>query len=93
MKSAYDCEVCGKRLSNFRKSYVCSDKCRKRKSRLRLDAFKNAVDVRNGLRNLIKGLDLDVIDCSSIRDEYEPIFGLVENLVSAYNARLQREKD
>lgn len=91
MKNPFECEMCGKSLSAFSKSFVCSAACRKRKSRLKQDAFKNAVTARNAMRDLIKGLDLDVIDCESIYDDYFPLHDLLNDLAKSYNARYDRQ--
>lgn len=92
MRNPLECQICGDPISTFSKSYVCSDTCRKRKSRLKLDAYKNAIAARNAMRDLVKGLDLDVIDCGSIYDDFYPLRDLVDQLAAAFNARWEREQ-
>lgn len=93
MKSGTICEVCGKPLPAFSKSFVCGDACRKRKSRLRLDAGKNMIAARNAVRDVIKGLDLDIISSRDSYDEYTALVDLLDKLREAHNARYGREMD
>lgn len=91
MKNGSVCEMCGNRLHGFSKSFLCSAKCRKAKSRLHLDAGKNMIDARNSIRAVIKGLDLDVISSRDSYDEYLDLRDMLNKLADAHNARYNRE--
>lgn len=90
-KDVMVCEVCGKKLPAMSKSLTCSDTCRKRKSRLGLDAGKNMMAARNAIRYVIKGFELDVINTGDIYDDYEALVELLGKLRDAHIARYDRE--
>lgn len=92
MNDVTRCEVCGRNLSAMSKSSTCSAKCRKRKSRLGLDAGKNAMAARNALRYLEQGLNLDVVDTADMYEEWTEIVAVVNKVREAYNARFERER-
>jgi hypothetical protein len=92
MKKPDVCEVCGRPVSTFSRSYVCSAACRKRKSRMNTEAGLNLIKAKNAIREVIKGLELDVITTGRIYSEFYPLQNLVNELADAYNARFHREQ-
>jgi hypothetical protein len=91
-KDVTKCVICGRTLPTFSKSMTCGVTCRKRKSRLGLDAGKNMMAARNAIRYVIKGLELDEIKTIDAYEEYRELVDLVEKLRQAYNDRYNREK-
>jgi len=91
-KKANQCEMCGNTLHFLSKGNLCSSACRKAKSRLRLDAGKNAIDARNSIRKLILALDLGVVHSGDIADEYDDISSLLNSLYKAYDNARMRER-
>jgi len=90
-KKANQCEMCGKPLHFLSKGNLCSPACRKAKSRLKLDAGKNAIDARNAIRRLILALDLGIVGSGDIADEYYDISSLLSSLYTAYDNAWNRE--
>lgn len=90
--SNQNCEMCNKPMHPFSKQSTCGAACRMKKSRLKANSYQIAIDAKQGIKTLIKGLELNILSAGDIYDDYLQFQQVMHDLEKAIYARDDRER-